>query len=244
VPEYSDEMAAVLACQPRSLLSHSSAAYVWGFQPKPPDGHVDVMVVGRQVRAQSGIRVHRTKSLARVDAGDHRDLPITSPARTVFDLASTLNQDRDLELALHEAIALKLVTIPQVRAVLERYPHRRGHARLAELARPARGLTVPDSRGAERLLRHLRRSGLPPPQVDYPLGRWRADFYWQEARLVVELDGLDFHSTRPRRERDHRKDLELRTAGTEVLRFTGRQVRRELEFVLVTIAREYGRRAR
>jgi very-short-patch-repair endonuclease len=244
VPEFSDEMAAVLACDPRSLLSHASAAYVWGFRSRPAGGLVDVTVVGRQARQQPGIRVHRTKSLMRADARSRHNIPITSPARTVFDLSATLDDDHDLELALHEAIALKQVTIPQLRAVLDRYPHRRGHARLAELADPSRGLAVADSGGAKRLQRHLRRSGLPAPQVNFPLGRWRADFYWPEAQLVVELDGVDFHSSRPRIERDHRKDLELRTAGTEVLRFTGRQVRRELEFVLVTVAREYERRTR
>jgi very-short-patch-repair endonuclease len=179
----------------------------------------------------------------RADAGRRHDIPITSPARTVLDLASSLRDARQLELALHEAIALRLVTVPQIRAVLDRYPRRRGNARLVELARsPHAGRRVPDSGGGERLLRHLRRSGLPEPLLDFPIGRWRADFYWPDAQLVVELDGLDFHGTRPRIERDHRKDPELRAAGTEVLRATGRQVSREIEFVLVTIAREYKRR--
>jgi Transcriptional regulator, AbiEi antitoxin len=178
LPEFSDEMAAVMACQPRALLSHASAAHVWGFGPKPATGKVDVTVVGRNVRDRPGIQVHRTNSLMRVDARVQHKIPITSPARTVFDLASTIREDRDLELALHEAIALKVLTIPEVKAVLARYPNRPGSARLAELIHPTRGLTVTDSRGAERLLRHLRRSGMPHPLVDVKLGRWRADFYW------------------------------------------------------------------
>jgi hypothetical protein len=134
------------------------------------------------------------------------------------------------------------MTVWQIRHVLDRYPNLAGSARVRALLASEQRPGVPQP-GAERvLLPPLLASGLPRPLVNHKLGRWRPDLYWPEAGLAVEVDGLDFHSTRPRLERDHRKDLELRKMGIESLRFTGRQVRRELGFVLVTIAREYERR--
>jgi very-short-patch-repair endonuclease len=243
LPEFSDEMAAVLACRPRSLVCGHSAAQMWGFRPKPDDGVVDVLVVGRDARDRPGIRVHRTAWLAKADLDFIDDIPVTSPARAILEIAPDLDF-RELELAVHEALALKIVTIPKLRAVLARYPRRSGSALLQELAVPSTHSTITDSKGAELLHRHLRRSGLPEARGDHRIDRWRLDFYWPEAGLVVEVDGGDFHSSRPRIERDHRKDAELRNRGIEVLRFTGRQIVREIEFVLVAIARAYERRLR
>lgn len=234
-PPFSAEMAAVLAVGANALLSHASAAFVWGIRPAP-EGTVDVTVVGRQARHRAGIRIHRVSHLLARDVRRSHDIPITSPARALLDIAPTLD-DRELELAVHEAFALKLLTATRLMASLKDYPCRRGSARLAELARQSRSSRT-RSGGEEQLLRLIRRSRMPHPQVNAQLGGWNLDFYWPEHRLVVEVDGIDFHSSRVSVERDHRKDLELRRRGIDVLRFVGRQVRREPELLLVTIARE------
>ncbi len=239
-PPFSEEMAAVLACKPRALVSHASAAYVWGFGPQP--GRIHVTTVGRQARQRARIRVHRTTSLAGADLKHHEGIPLTSPARALLEIAADIEEERELERALHEALALKLVTVAQVRAVLKRYSTRRGAARLAELVDGGCSGEATRSGGELALLRHLRKSGLPRPRVNAEIDRWQADFYWPEAQLVVEVDGSDFHSSRRAIERDHRKDLALKAAGIEVLRFTGRQIKREIELVLVAIAQEYTRR--
>jgi very-short-patch-repair endonuclease len=242
VPQYADEMAAVKACRPRSLVGAHSGAYMWGYRPKPRDGTVDVIVVGRRARSRPGIRVHRMHTLMKADLRHIGSIPVVSPALALLQIASDLS-DYDLELALHEALALKRVTIADVQAVLKRYPRHRGSARLRKLADPSRAELVTDSKAAELLRRELAMAGMPPPRVDKRLGKWRPDFYWEEAALAVEIDGGDFHSSLPRLERDHRKDAELATGRRiEVQRFTGRMVHRELGFVLVTIARMYERR--
>ncbi len=128
------------------------------------------------------------------------------------------------------------LSLVQLRAALDRYPHRRGCARLVELSHPS-PTTVTRSGGEEALFRLLRMSGLPPAHVNAKIDIWTVDFYWPEFRLVVEVDGSDFHRTRWSVERDHRKDLDLRRRGLDVLRFAGRQVRNQPEMVLVTIAR-------
>ncbi len=234
LPSFSGETAAVLACGDRAVLSHAAAARLWGFG----DGSaadVDVTVVGSHVRPRPGIRVHRVKSLDACDARKVQGIPITAPARTLLDLAGQLNE-RGLELALHEAIATQRVTIRQVQLVLSRYPRRPGSAALTSLATGGQPLTATRSGGEETLHRLLRRSGLPPPEVNAKVGRWTVDFLWRREGLAVELDGVDFHSSRVRIERDHRKDLDLRKLHIDVMRFVGRQVTREPEMVLVTIA--------
>lgn len=234
-PPFSAEMAAVLALGSNVLLSHSSAAFVWGIRPAPEDA-VSVIALGRQARHRPGIRVHRVDSLASRDIRRHHNIPLTSPARTLIDIAPALD-DRELELALHEAVALKLLTLSRLRAALDDYPRRRGSARLAELARQSTS-TATRSGGEEELFQLIRRSRMPQPQTNARLGQWNLDFYWPRHRLAVEVDGIDFHSSRVNIERDHRKDLEMRKLGVDVMRFVGRQVSREPEMVLVTIARE------
>ncbi len=196
LPPFSREMAAVLACGDEALLSHASAAYVWGFRPPPADHVVDVTVTSGHVRRRPGIRVHLATALRTAHRTKKRGIPITSPARTLIDIAPELDA-RELELALHEMLATRLVSMTQVKAALEAYPRRRGTARLVGLV-AHRGPTTLTHRGAEeKLFRLIRKSDLPRPLTNHRIGRFEADFYWPQHGLVVEVDGGDFHSTLP-----------------------------------------------
>lgn len=244
MPPYAEEMAALLACRPRAVVGFGSAAHMWGLRPRPTHGAVDIIVVERKVRSRPGIRVRRVASLMRCDVREIDGVTLTSPARTIYDLAGELEDDRELELALHEATARGLISIDDVRAVLERYPRRPGAQRLRALCVAGLRPSATASGGEEHLYRSLRRAGMPEPSVNHKIGPFTIDFYWAQAGLGVEVDGFNFHSTRPRIERDHRKDHYVRERGILLLRFTGRQVRQQLEWTLVTIAREYERRLR
>jgi very-short-patch-repair endonuclease len=85
-------------------------------------------------------------------------------------------------------------------------------------------------------LRAIARAGLSPPQVNVRLGRHTVDFLWPEHRLVVELDGWQFHGHRIAFERDGRRDAELQIAGYAVLRFTSRRVRDDPVAVAAAVA--------
>jgi very-short-patch-repair endonuclease len=234
------EMAAVLACGGGAMLSHATAAHAWGFRPPPEDGFVDVMVTGSNRRARDSIRVHRIAELDPRDRRRYQNIPITSPARALLDVAPTLS-GRELELAFDEAIVRKLVTVRSVRAVLARYPCRRGSASLAVLADDSRPTTLTRSRGEEMLHELLRKARLPQPEVN---ARWRSyliDFLWREQRVAIEVDGLKFHSTRAVLERDHRRDADLKDAGFEVIRITWRMLVDDRELVLVRLARALSR---
>ncbi len=236
------ECAAVLACGAQTYLSHRSAAWVWGVRPRP-EGAVDVTVAERDAgRRRAGIRVHRVSGIDPRDSREYQGIPITSPARTLLDIACEVSQ-RELELAVDEAIARRLATRHAIRLVISRYPQRRGCAPLAALTDEGRSSTISRSDAEERMLALVRAGGLPQPELNARIGRWTVDFLWRREQVVVEIDGYRYHSSRAKLERDHDKDLALRDAGLDVLRFTGNKLADDALSVLVTVARALTLRA-
>jgi predicted transcriptional regulator of viral defense system len=102
------ELGAVLTCGQRTLISHESAAGLWGFA-KPPPGDVEVTVIARGCRSRAGLRVHQVETLAAADRGQRNGIPITAPARAAIDYAATVSA-QEAERAMAEAFALRLVT--------------------------------------------------------------------------------------------------------------------------------------
>ena len=180
------------------------------------------------------MRVHRTQTLATVDRRVCSGLPVTSPERTIIDLAPALT-DRQLEFILDQALTERRVREPALRSALERLTHALGRSRVLALLGDTAHATVTRSRAEERLLALIRAARLPEPLVNARLAGYEVDFYWPGAGLVVEVDGLQFHATRPRLERDRRKDDALRSVGVDPMRFTARQVERDAVATIVRI---------
>jgi very-short-patch-repair endonuclease len=242
LPPLARELAAVLACGEGAVLSHHSAAAVWGIRP-PATGAVEVTVTtGQAGRRRKGICVHRAKTLGPRDIRSHRGIPITSPARTLFDIAPSLG-DREFERAFDEAlVARRLITRAAVRALLAANPRRPGSGRLRDLIEPGRNSSITKSEAENRMLALVRRARLPMPETDVKIGPWEVDFLWRRERVAVEVDGHDFHSSRAALERDHRKDADLQHRGLFVLRFSGREVKREPVAVLAAVVTALARR--
>jgi very-short-patch-repair endonuclease len=233
----------VLACGRATLLSHHSAAAVWSIRPRI-GGAIDVTVVGRDAgRDRSGIQAYRVAYLDRRDVRTRADIPLTSAARTLLDISPRLSE-RSLERAVDEALTRGLTTIEAIAGVTARYPKRKGASRLRALARPDRPTTVTRSEAEERFLAMIRRAGLPEPEVNARLGRFVADFLWRDERVVVEIDGYDFHRGRAAFERDHERDAEHQQDDFLVIRVTWRQLDREPEVLLVRVATALDRRRR
>ncbi|MGI8863049.1 MAG: DUF559 domain-containing protein [Solirubrobacteraceae bacterium] len=239
------ELAGVLACGESAVISHRSAVGLWGISSLPA-GVVDVSVVGQQGRKRRGLRVHRVT----IDNADRRlkhGIPITSPARTLFDFAAQAESD-ELERAIAEAYARGLVTETELRSALERSCHRKGAALLrAELAREG-GPAWTRSEAERRMKELLRQARLPPPQVNVPVAGFVADFLWPAHGVIVEVDGYQFHGHRAAFEKDHRKQTVLAAAGYRVIRVTWRQLEQEPMAVIAAIAQAladagYGSRA-
>jgi very-short-patch-repair endonuclease len=235
LPPLATELAAVLACGDRALLSHHSAAAVWGIRPAI-DGDIDITVVGKETgRRRPGIQVHRTRSLARRDALRYQQLPITSAARTLLDIAPHTST-RSLEWAIDQALTKRLTNHTAITAVLAAYPHAAGIARLRALTNPDRPTTLTRSHPEERLLQRIRNADLPIPEANVKVGNYTADFYWRQEGVVLEIDGYHYHHTRTAFERDHQRDTEHQRHDIVVIRVTPRQVEHNLDAVLVHIA--------
>lgn len=94
------------------------------------------------------------------------------------------------------------------------------------------------------MLKLIRAAGLPVPKTNYPVAGFTAEFCWPEQRLIVEVDGYPFHSSRGALERDHRRDIIHRDAGYEGIRFTAKQLEEAPVYVATVIARALDRRGR
>ena len=77
---------------------------------------------------------------------------------------------------------------------------------------------------------------LPQPRANEPVLGYMADFLWSEQRLIVEVDGFGFHSSRSAFEHDRRRDQRLAAAGYMVIRITWRQLEQEPLAVVARIA--------
>jgi very-short-patch-repair endonuclease len=230
------EMAALLATGPGSALSHATAAARQGLIARPPDV-VEVTVCGRAAVARPGIRVHRTDRLAADERRSHGGLLCTSPARTLLDLASRLDETR-LRWAVEEGRVQRHVTAEELRDLLARHPGRRGAARLRRVVEDLTGApSVTRSEAERRLLDVIRSAGLPAPRTNVMVGRWSVDLHWPAQRLVVEVDGFAYHGGRTAFERDRRKDADLQAAGLRVARLSWRQITHEPLVVTALLAR-------
>lgn len=191
-------MAAVLACGEGAVLSHRSAAYLWGLlDPRLEPVHISVSTIaGRKKR--TGIRVHRRSALGPDCVTRRRNIPVTTPGQTIADLRGTVSPAQHRR-AVRQAEVLGLRT-----GLAPRAPTR------SELE--------------DRFLALCRRYGIPAPEVDVRIGPHLVDFLWPAAHLVIETDGYRYHRGAAAFEQDHVRDLDLRDRGFDVLRLTYRQV--------------------
>jgi very-short-patch-repair endonuclease len=231
--ELGRETAALLACRDGAVLSHRSAGALWGLCGPPSDRAVHVTMLGSGNQNRKGITVHRTKRLDRHDVRIHKGLPVTSPARTVLDLAAELAR-RELERALDEALATNITRRTQIIDAVNRLPGRHGATTLKTLLNPHRPSTRTRSHPEERLHQMIRQADLPEPEVNYQIGPYSIDFYWPEHQVAFEVDGYVYHAARTTFERDHRKDAYLKSRNIDTNRLTATQVEDE---PLATIAR-------
>jgi very-short-patch-repair endonuclease len=237
---FAREMAAVLACGEFAVLSHRSAAAAWQLAPDD-ELEVHISVIGGRRRRRPGIRSHRS-SLGPEDVSYVRRIPVTGPARTLLDLAAD-SPPLLLERAVEDARRRRLVTNRSLEAILERARGHRGSGALRSVLEREREPAFTRSAAEERLVELIRAAGLPPPEHNIRVGPFELDVVWREARLVVEIDGFAYHSSREAFERDRRHDATLAAAGWTVIRVTWRQLTDEPEGVIARLAAALARGA-
>jgi very-short-patch-repair endonuclease len=229
-----------------AVASHASAAWVWGMHERPPAVPSISVPVRRNVRA-SGITVHRCVLAGATTT--HRGLPVTTPARTLVDLAAApkAEPERIADL-VDEALVRRWVTVP---SLLEAITTGRGRCRPGAMklrdAMELRGHL--DRPGASALERHLgkllqrmcRQHGLPYPQVELEVlgGRYRLDFAWPHLRLAVEADGWAWHAAPGARAHDDDRRNALARAAWLIMPFTWMKVRHSPDAVVAEVLDMY-----
>jgi very-short-patch-repair endonuclease len=217
------ETAALLACDEGAVLSHLSAAILWELISEDRGDRL-IHVTASGWARPPGVVVHRTSRLPGSAVRIHKHLPVTSPARTLLDVAELLSQ-AELEWAVDEAITQRLVTVSELQRLARAARGRRGAPGLATAAARHTGPRVTRSQ-AEQLLWDLVRAGaLPEPLMNVKVHGCLVDAYWPEHGLVVEVDGYKFHRTRPKLERDSLKSARLVAKGLSLMRLTWPQMK-------------------
>ncbi len=215
-------MAAVLACGKGALLSHRSAAQLWGLSGSQR-GPVDV--TAGSGRRRPGISVHEG-GIYDEDRRERAGIPVTSVAKTIFDLAEVVDDDR-LARAFEEADRLYLLRIPELEAVCARGYGRHALRPIRRLLEEARYSEVPRSRLEEKVLALCREYDLPAPVSNVDVLGHEVDALWPRERLIVEADSIAFHGHRAAFERDRARDAARQVEGYRVIRLTHRRIERE-----------------
>lgn len=234
-------MAAVLASGPGALLSHRSAARLWSLLP-PGDEWPEV-TSGRGHRSRRrGIIAH--EALVPQDERAVVDgIPVTSPFRTVFDLAAVLDR-RGVERAWHEAEVRGLRDRVSLPVLLERYPGRRGARSLRALLEAPEPVGFTRNDFEEAFVALVDAHRLRRPRMNGTLamrGRFfEIDALWEDERVAVELDSRSVHGTNKNFESDKRRDRILLAEGWRTVRVTWRQLQDEPDEVAADLREALG----
>ncbi|CAN5462352.1 hypothetical protein BH18ACT16_BH18ACT16_11830 [soil metagenome] len=217
-----DLVAAYLWVQGGAVFSHFTAADLHGLD-LPRTKQIEMTTSGQLRARDERVKLHRRALLEPRDIVAKGRLQITSVDLTVLDLAERLTP-AGLERCLDDVLRRGLSSLPRLTWRLEQSggPGRAGTARLrAALALRLPGYRATDSVLEDAFLALCRRHGLPEPQrqVEVP-GLGRVDFYYYDARIVIELDGYEFHYDRSAFQRDRTRSNALGVGGELVLRYT------------------------
>jgi hypothetical protein len=234
VPPHGRCLAAILACGPKALLSHRSAAWLWGISRY--EGPRIEVTAPTPRRPRPPIALHCARTLTAADRSFHEGVPVTSVARTLLDYAAMVQLDR-LEKGIERAEELERFDLRAVDEMLARTVGHPGHGRLRrglELYRPA-----PFSRsGLEiRFLGLVEQAELPKPVTGFNELGYELDAYWPRERLVVELDVYETHGSPAAFERDRLRQEDLLLAGIRMTRVTGPRLKREPAVVIERVRR-------
>jgi hypothetical protein len=236
-PPRARAMAAVLACGPGARASHRTAAPLWEMGPAPACGQpVEVKVPGRRVVRRPGILTYRASPAEARQVATVDGVPVTTPLRTLLDLSRVLPSG-ELEKCVARALRMRLVTEAKLADVVAALRGRRGIPALAAILARDGGPVFTRSALEDRFHAAVRRFALPVPAYNTFLGRYEVDCYWEEADLVVELDGAAFHASWRSQTNDRRRDTDLAALGIRVVRVTWQHLEREFEPTMAKIVR-------
>jgi hypothetical protein len=233
-------LAAVLSCGHGSLLSHRSAAWLWGLTTYWPP--IVEVTAASSKETRLAIRVHSAQALAPDDRGVFEDVPVTAVPRTLLDYAAV--NPAFLPSALDKAQRRDLLDLLALDRLLARSRGFRGVARLRDALEVYRAPAFTRSRLERRFLALVRRADLPQPSMNFFVAGCELDAYWPSERFAVELDTYDYHGDPRAFEADRLRQEDLKLAGIEMTRVTGVRMDREPEAVVTRLRRLLAQRRR
>lgn len=234
-----ERMEAVLAAGPDAALGARSAGDHWEIREDRKRGFV--VFAPRTLRPLGEVR-RRCIVLPEDERCVHRDVPVTTVARTQLDLAASLSIEQ-LRRSITEGEVRRLGSRTPLPVLVDRYPRAPGIAKLRQILAELLGPTITRSELEILFLELLERFGLPRPLVNRLIEGYEVDMCWPDARVIVELDGWQTHGRRDQREKDLAKDLWLQQRGWTVIRLSCRQVIEEAARVAAGLANVLSRRA-
>jgi very-short-patch-repair endonuclease len=233
-------LAAVLSCGRGAVLSHRSAAWLWGLTERFALPIEVTAASARRTRLTA--RVHSAEALASDDTSASEGIPVTAIPRTLLDFAAT--DPSYLGQAVNNARRLGLLDLIAIDALIERSKGFRGVARLREALLPHRPRAFTRSGLEREFLRLTRKANLTPPSMNLFVEGYELDAYWPDLRFAVELDTYDHHGDPIAFERDRQRQEDLKLAGIEMTRVTGIRMDREPEAVASRLGRLLSQRQR
>ena len=214
-------MAAVLACGDDAVLSHRSAAELWGIA-REWEGRIDVSIRRRSKITRRGVLIRARPKLPERSVVRRLGIPVTHPVQTLIDLATELKPLR-LERAVTQADVHDLVDPETLRESLDAYPGMPGVKTLRTML-DRHTFRLSDS-DLEILFRPLARAAaFPSPLSKHWVLGYEVDFWFPDFGLVIETDGLRYHRTPAQQARMVKRDQTHTAAGLRVLRFTHWQI--------------------
>lgn len=226
-------LAAVLACGPDALLSHVSAAWLWGLtKTSPLPASVSTPLHRRR---RPPLRLHEARSLAAEDRALRDGIPVTALPRTLLDLAATVRFEW-LEKMVERSEDLELFDLRAVEDLLGRTVGHPGHGRLRKAIALYRPSSFTRSGLERRFLELCLDAGLPQPRTNFVAHKFELDCYWPEFRFAVELDVFETHGSRAAFERDRKRQEDLLLLGIGMTRVTGPRLEREPREVIRRVA--------
>jgi putative AbiEi antitoxin of type IV toxin-antitoxin system len=234
IPLYGRCIAAVMAGGPDALLSHYSAAWMWGLSKShPAPFHV---TAPSPRHARPPLVLHHARNLTPEDRARRERVPLTAVPRTLLDQAAVVPQRR-LRRLIERTEELRLFDLVAVERLLTRTVGHPGHGPLRGAITLYRRPRFSRSELEREFLAAVERAGLPGPLSDWVELGYELDVYWLEHRFAVELDVFETHGTREAFERDRLRQEDLKLAGIELIRVTGPRFEREPEQVICRVAR-------
>jgi very-short-patch-repair endonuclease len=218
---YGRWMAAVLACGEGAVLSHRSAAELWGigFEER---GRIDVSIRCRSRLERAGVKVRSRPKLSVGSVVRRFGIPVTTPTQTLIDLATELKPLR-LERAVNQADVHDLVDPETLRRSLDAYVGMPGAKTLRTML-DRHTFRLSDS-DLEIYFRPLAlAAGFPLPLSKQWVLGYEVDFHFLDHGLIVETDGLRYHRTPAQQARMVKRDQTHTSHGFRVLRFTHWQI--------------------